>query len=167
MVINNDLPDIEIWDPINSSQLSYAGKTEVEDLVRMATDKNSTSKNQCVCNKTPTLKKVLKPYSKDKDRTIKDSNFNSLENILNIQLLYNINQAMKPDIWNSNFHLVSLHSSIKHLASDVKNIRESLYHMMKYILNKSTKNGKANKVNDLKGIGETAWDFILSLYKSG
>jgi len=35
MELNNDLSDIESQKPIDSSQLSYAGETEVGDLVRL------------------------------------------------------------------------------------------------------------------------------------
>jgi len=37
---------------------------------------------------------------------------------------------------------------------------------MKYILNKKIENGKANKVNDLKDIGEMAWKLISAIYES-
>ena len=39
--------------------------------------------------------------------------------------------------------------------------------MQKYILNKKIEDGKANDVNDLKGISKAAWSFISSLYNSG
>jgi len=45
---------------------------------------------------------------------------------------------------------------MEHLASDAKNIEKSLYHMQKYILNKKIESGKANDVNNLKGIGKAA-----------
>jgi len=38
--------------------------------------------------------------------------------------------------------------------------------MTKYIINKKVESGKANEVNDIKGIGEVAWGFILALYES-
>jgi len=41
---------------------------------------------------------------------------------------------------------------MKHLASDIKNIKESLIRMHKYILSKSIDGNKANKVKDLKGV---------------
>jgi len=47
-------------------------------------------------------------------------------NIFNIQLNYDINQALDPESWDSEFHAVSLHESMEYLASDVKNIKESL-----------------------------------------
>jgi len=39
--------------------------------------------------------------------------------------------------------------------------------MTKYILNKKVERGKANDINDFKGIGEAAWNFISFLYESG
>ena len=73
---------------------------------------------------------------------------------------------MVPDIWDGNFHSVSLHGLIKHLALDAINIRKSLHHMIKYILNKKVERSKANDINNFKGIGKAAWGFILSFYES-
>ena len=56
---------------------------------------------------------------------------------------------------------------MEHFVSDAKNIKDSLHCMMKYILNKKVESGKANDVNDLKGIGKATWGFISSLYESG
>ena len=83
-----------------------------------------------------------------------------------VQLLYDINQALDPKSWNGNFHTISLHSSLKHFISDIKSIKESLKRMQKYILNKSIVGDKANDVKDLKGIGKATWEFILALYES-
>jgi len=48
----------------------------------------------------------------------------------------------------------------------MKNIKESLTRMQKYILDKTIEGGEANNVKDLKGIGKVAWGFILSLYEA-
>jgi len=72
-----------------------------------------------------------------------------------VQLLYDINQALDPESWNGNFHTISLHSSLKHFISDIKSIKESFKRMQKYILNKSIVGDKANDVKDLKCIGKT------------
>jgi len=87
--------------------------------------------------------------------------------MLNIQPPYDINQAIVLDIWDGNFHSISLHRLVEYLASDAINIRESLYRTMKYILNKKVEKSKANDVNNFKGIGEAAWSFISSLYELG
>jgi len=43
---------------------------------------------------------------------------------------------------------------MEHLASDTKNINESLKQMTNYIKNKSIKNNKMNGIMDLKEIGK-------------
>jgi len=55
---------------------------------------------------------------------------------------------------------------MEHLASDIKNIKESLHRMQKYILGKSINSDKANNVKDLEGVRKVAWRFITALYKS-
>jgi len=39
--------------------------------------------------------------------------------------------------------------------------------MTKYIHNKKIENSKSNEVDNLKGIGKVAWNFISAIYKSG
>jgi len=41
---------------------------------------------------------------------------------------------------------------MEHLASDVKNIKDSFSRICKYILGKSINGDKANKVQNLKGV---------------
>ena len=36
-----------------------------------------------------------------------------------------------------------------------------------YIDNKSINTNKANDIEDLKGIGEAAWNLVISIYSSG
>ena len=55
---------------------------------------------------------------------------------INISLPYNPDAPTDLEIWSGNFHLVSLYGSIEHLASDVKNIKDSLKFITKYITNK-------------------------------
>ncbi len=43
---------------------------------------------------------------------------------------------------------------MEYLILDAKNIKKSLYHMMRYILNKKIESSKTNDVNDLNGIGK-------------
>jgi len=47
------------------------------------------------------------------------------DDIINIQLLYNSNWSMEPDLWNSNFGHIFLYSSLKHLPSDTSCIKTS------------------------------------------
>ena len=47
-------------------------------------------------------------------------------NMFNVQLNYNYNQALDPELWDGNFYVVSLRRSMEHLASDTQNIKKSL-----------------------------------------
>jgi len=71
---------------------------------------------------------------------------------------------MDPEVWDGSFHPISLHGSIEYIASDSKNIRDSLKFMVKYISNKQVKPAKANDLDDFNGIGEAVWNFISSVY---
>ena len=93
------------------------------------------------------------------------SSLPSGSNMFNIQLNYNINQALDPESWDSKFHAVSLHESMEHLASDVKNIKESLWRMGKYIKARSV-NANPNDVKNLDSIGKEIWKFLSVVYNS-
>ena len=41
---------------------------------------------------------------------------------------------------------------MKHLASNIKNIKKSLFRMKKYILGKDIDSNKTNEIKDLKGL---------------
>ena len=69
-------------------------------------------------------------------------------NVFNIQLNYDINQALDPESWDGNFWAILLHRLMEHLASNIKNIKESL--------GKAIKGDKANSIKDLKGVGKAA-----------
>ena len=70
------------------------------------------------------------------------------------KLLYNPNMPTEPELWNGNFHPISLHRSIEHIASDSKNIRDSLNFMARYISNKQVDSLRLNDLEDFNGIGE-------------
>jgi len=86
MELNNDLPDIESQEPINSSQLSYVGEAKVGDLVKLVTNKDSASNSQFICNETPAIKRISQPHGKDKDRSIDGPSSSPSENVVNTQL---------------------------------------------------------------------------------
>ena len=90
MELNNDLSDTESQKLINSSQLSYVREVVVGNLVRLATEKDSASNSQYVCNKISTLQKKPQSHGKDKSKTINGTSFSLSENIVNIQLPYDI-----------------------------------------------------------------------------
>ena len=84
--------------------------------------------------------------------------------MFNVQLPYNINQALDPESWDSNFRAISIHGSMEHLASDISNIKESLGRIQKYILGKTIESDNANNIKDLEG--KAAWGLISFLYKA-
>jgi len=76
------------------------------------------------------------------------------EEVINIQLSYDLQAPTEPDLWSGSFHPISLHRSIKHLTSDSKNIKVSLNFLAKYIRNKQVNSGKANDLNNFDGMGD-------------
>ena len=86
--------------------------------------------------------------------------------VINIQLQYDLNTPIEPDLWDSSFHPISLHGSIQHITLDSKNIKDSLNFMAKYIANKQVDSAKSNNLEDFKGIGEVIWNLISSVYQS-
>jgi len=134
----------------DSLQLEYATPKSQENQVSKAADPNNNSRQQHVVNIVPALNNISL----------------SSNNMVNVQLSYNINQALDPESWDGNFQAISLHGSIEHLASDIKNIKDSLIRMHKYILGKTIDGNKANSVKDLKSVGKAAWNFISLIYKA-
>ena len=88
------------------------------------------------------------------------------DSVINIQLLYNPQAPTEPDFWSGNFHLILLHSSIKQIASDVKNIKDSLNFMARYISNKKVNPSKANELENFNGISNSIQNFISSVYQA-
>jgi len=50
-------------------------------------------------------------------------------NMFNVQLDYDINQARDSKSWGGNFQVISLHSFMEHLVLDIHNIKVSLTRM--------------------------------------
>jgi len=73
--------------------------------------------------------------------------------MFNINLNYDINQALDPEEWDSDFCAISLHGVMEHLVLDIKNIKDSLWRMGKYIRDKSI-NSNPNNIKDLEGVGK-------------
>jgi len=59
-----------------------------------------------------------------------------------------------------------LHGAIEYLASDIKNIKDFLCRMGKYIRGKLIDNTNYNDIKDLEGIGNMVWEFLSSIYDS-
>jgi len=70
------------------------------------------------------------------------------DSVINIQLSYDPQASTELDLWSGNFHPISLHSSSEQIASDIKNIKDSLKFMARYISNKKVNPSKANELED-------------------
>jgi len=87
-------------------------------------------------------------------------------NMFNVQLLYDVNQALDPESWDSNFRAILIYGSMEYLASDISNIKESLGRIQKYILGKTIESNNANNIKDLESISKVAWCLISFLYEA-
>jgi len=76
------------------------------------------------------------------------------EEVINIQLPYDLQAPTEPELWSSSFHPISLHGSIEHFASDSKNIKVSLNFLAKYIKNKQVSGNMINDFTDFDGMGD-------------
>jgi len=108
---NNDLDEDEVQEPIDSSQLSYTTQKSQGNKSSKVADLSTNTRPQHVNN--------VEHVCSNQDNN----------NVFNIQLNYNINQAIDPDSWDGNFQAISLHGSLEHLVLDIKNIKESLIRM--------------------------------------
>ena len=88
------------------------------------------------------------------------------DTVINIQLLYNSNILMEPELWDGNFHPIFLHRSIEHIVLDFKNIRDSLNFMARYISNKQVDSLRLNDLEDFNSIGKEIWNFISLVYQA-
>ena len=55
---------------------------------------------------------------------------------------------------------------MEYLALDVKNIKDSLLRIGKYIKGKSIIDGNTNSIKGLKSIGKVVWEFLSAIYDS-
>ena len=86
------------------------------------------------------------------------------EDVINVQIPYDIDAPTEPELWSGSFHPISLHGSIEHFASDAKNIKVTLNFLAKYIQNKQVNGFSANNLKDFDGMGDAIWNFISSVY---
>lgn len=114
---------------------------------------------------------MSKPHGKGKGKKIKGNDPTFLEhmsnNVCNAQITYDNNQTVDLESWDSKFNPILLHGSMEQLATDTINIKKSLWHIGKYILNEKIEQGKANSIADLRNVGEATWNFISSIYEAG
>jgi len=160
MELNNTINvDIKMED--DSPQLSYETSQEKTIRVSMAANPNRNMLNKCVTIKHPVLSP---PHTPVEHPTLHSPCAN--DTVINIQLLYDPNAPMEPNLWDGNFHPILLHSSIEYLALDSKNIKDLLNFMAKYINNKQVNPARTNDLKDFNGIGEAIWNLIFSIYQS-
>ena len=88
------------------------------------------------------------------------------EDVINIQLPYDPNGPTDSELWSGDFRPISLHGSVEHIASDSKNIKESLNFMAKYIKEKQSDDNQINDLKDLNDMGDTIWNLISTVYES-
>jgi len=164
MEIDNNKPEEDIREPADSSQLSDEDDTSKGRSVSRVADISPADRTQRVSNEASALNNALQTRGKTNDNNRSNG---SQQATFNIQLPYDVDQATDQDLWDGAFQPVSLHGSLEHLPSDIKNIKVSLSHITKYILNKSVERGKVNDLDDLKGVGKVAWELISAFYDSG
>ena len=75
-------------------------------------------------------------------------------NVINIQLPYDPQAPTELELWSGNFYSIFLHRSIEYIASDAKNIKDSLNFITRYISNKQVNSLKLNDLEDFNGIGK-------------
>jgi len=85
MVINNNLPDEKIIELIDSSQLSYSGNSQGRNCDSVVIDPIPPQESQYTSNK------ILA-------HNIYNGQHVSDDDIINIQLLYNSNWSIEPDL---------------------------------------------------------------------
>jgi len=91
----------------NSIQLVYTNSKGQNSQVSNVADNTSSTCQQCTINKIPALNQLAG------------------NNVVNIQLNYDIGQALDPESWDGDFYAISLHRSMEYLASDTKIIKDS------------------------------------------
>jgi len=96
---SNKLENINV-ESIESFQLSFMDNSNSSTLVSRVVNNSLADKSKYVFNEVLAL--VLLPSSHSSNNNISKSN-NPKQLSININLLYNINQAINQDMWNRNF----------------------------------------------------------------
>jgi len=151
---NTIIEDIDM----DNVSLRLPNKTTQEEAIRVSKVANTnnhavTTIQQCVPHEYPNMTlahglNITSAYGLNMTLAHGD------DAVINISLPYDPNTPTEPDLWNGSFHPISLYGSMEYLASDAKNIKDSLNFMAKYILNKQVDLVRSNDLNDFKGIGE-------------
>ena len=157
--------DIDSDPPTDSLALSYEEEQEKEPHLRKAAETTNNTRPQGGTNEASPIQ-VNHGGHVSNDRAQGQASGNDDDNVINIHLPYDPNVSMEPDLWSGNFHPISFHRSIEQIASDTKNIKDSLNFMARYILNKKVNPKTANDFKELDGIGDAVWNFISLVYQS-
>ena len=126
MVINDKMVD-------TSPSLSYETDKEKALCVSKAAEQQANMRPKCnnlmASNSNPqyVLNKKQQPTTTHGSTTQTKDN-----NVINIQLPYNPQAPTELDLWSGNFHPISLYGSIEYIASDAKNIKDSLNFIARY-----------------------------------
>ena len=165
VAMNNGM-DVDSDPPVESPAPSHRTEQEKELRLSKAAETTTNTRLQDGNNEaSPIQTKHVGHISQNK--TCGEAPCDDDDNVINIQISYNPNAPTEPDLWSGNFHSISLHSSIEHIASDTKSIKDSLNFMARYISNKKVNPKTANNLKDFDGTGNTVWNFISSVYQSG
>ena len=165
--MSNNGMDVDSNSPTDSSALSY--KIEQEKLLRFrkaAETLNNTRLQNGNNEASPIQLEYVGHAIPNKPKPYTTAPSNDDDNVINIQLPYDLNAPTEPELWCGNLHLISLHGSIKHIASDIKYIKDSLNFMVKYISNKKVNPKNANDFKDFDGMGDSIWNFISTVYQA-
>ena len=120
---------------IGSIRLEYESQGRQKDQVNKATD---------------TTNNMLQQHALNKNTAPIPTQDN---NMFNIKLNYDCDQALDLEKWDSEFYTTLLHGLMEHLVLDVKNIKDFLQRMDKYIRDKEV-NNNPNNCKDLEEVGK-------------
>ena len=111
VTMNNDM-DIDSDPPIDVPALFYKEEQEKELHLKKAAETTTNMRAQGGINEASSIQ-VNHGGHIPNDRIWGQAPGNDNDNVINIQLPYNLNALMEPDLWSENFHPISLHRSIK------------------------------------------------------
>jgi len=164
MELNNDM-DVDSDPPVESPVLSYNDEREKKIHLRKAAETTNNTRLQSINNEASSTQANHDNHVSTDNMCVQTPRVDDII-IINIQLPYDPNSSTEPDLWSGNFQSISLHGSVKHIALNLKNIKQSLNFMAKYIFNKKVNPKLSNDLNDFDGIGNAVWNFLSSVYQS-
>jgi len=133
---------------VSNLELSYEIEQEKVQWVGMAANQQNNMRPLHVHNEaTPTLSQHE-------------------EEVINIQIPYDLQAPTEPELWSGSFHPISLHGFIEYFASDSKSIKVTLDFLAKYIRNKQVNSNMINDLADFDGMGNAIWNFISLVYNA-